>query len=737
MPVSSSGAGREPKEFVSKLEGLKPAKELDFGPTPGFGKYKKWFPKESVAHPAKMNTHLLEYLVTHYTEPGQVIADPFAGTGSTGVMAALHGRDAVVVELEEKFVAWAEKAKALVDGTPTVNPTGQIRIVKGDARRLGSLLAFSSMTWEQLLIAVSIGDGSLFVHPNGVTPYFSVEHAKKQQPYFDWKVEQLRSKGIEGEVTERTRERKGTTLQSCVFKTRVDERFGEAYRLLYRDGEKRITEELLSRVTPPMLAIWFMDNGSIDARYNAAITLSTDSFPRSDVELLSSWLKKNHDIVSGVHNHGNGWVLTMGREASYYLAELVRPFFHESMVYKINVSTPIKYEWQLKNQSKNARNLSELLGQVDEIVSSPPYANSANGHDRGKVYDQMATDPTSGRFGRKSHPYTTEAYSDDPKNIGNLLPGQVDEVITSPPYADSVGQSGGDPSAAPLIVSDTFQLGMTSKTARKHSEDSDNIGNLEYGKVHVIISSPPYEQSEAFNDTDFMVKIADEQDEKVRAGVNKGHPRGTFRTLKYKSGGHASKGHAASEDAEAEYMARTEAGRITHPDSIGKLKSTPGEIDAVIASPPFERTVSRTLVAHDKHPERRRNQHPNAWLPDAKYSDDRDNIGNAQKETYLQAMMRCYSEMWKVLRPGGRMVIPVKPFQRDHKVVDLPFQTWLLLQKAGFELEEVLKLRLRNLSFWRIIQYRRCPDQEQIRHEYVLVCHKSDHTIQEGIVVHP
>ena len=60
-------------EFKSKIEELKPAKELNFVSTPGFGIYKKFFPKEAVAHPAKMNCLLLEYLIENYTEGGKEI----------------------------------------------------------------------------------------------------------------------------------------------------------------------------------------------------------------------------------------------------------------------------------------------------------------------------------------------------------------------------------------------------------------------------------------------------------------------------------------------------------------------------------------------------------------------------------------------------------------------------------------------------------------------------------------
>jgi len=78
-------------EFKSKLEDLMPAEELFFPASPGFGKYKSIMPPESVAHPAKFNVHLVEFLIDKYTKPGNIVLDPMAGTGILGVIAALRG----------------------------------------------------------------------------------------------------------------------------------------------------------------------------------------------------------------------------------------------------------------------------------------------------------------------------------------------------------------------------------------------------------------------------------------------------------------------------------------------------------------------------------------------------------------------------------------------------------------------------------------------------------------------
>jgi len=108
----------EPKEFVSEVEKIRGCEELLFDATAGlkYGYYDNYFPADSVKHPAKMNLRLLEFLILQHTKKGDVVLDPMSGTGSTGVVSSLNGRDAVCVELEVLKVgldilgeSWTEK----------------------------------------------------------------------------------------------------------------------------------------------------------------------------------------------------------------------------------------------------------------------------------------------------------------------------------------------------------------------------------------------------------------------------------------------------------------------------------------------------------------------------------------------------------------------------------------------------------------------------------------------------
>jgi len=130
---------KKENEFKSKLEEIMPAEEPNFPPSPAFGPYKR-FLEHAIPHPAKANVFLLQYLILNYTKPGETILDPMAGSGSTCVVAALHNRNAIGVELEPKFFEWMQKAKENVEKHPTLLPKGKIINILGDARKLTELL---------------------------------------------------------------------------------------------------------------------------------------------------------------------------------------------------------------------------------------------------------------------------------------------------------------------------------------------------------------------------------------------------------------------------------------------------------------------------------------------------------------------------------------------------------------------------------------------------------------------
>ena len=71
---------------------------------------KRWFHKDEHRwHEAQKPLSILEYLIKLSTREGQVILDPFAGSGSTAVACQRLGRKFICFELQEKYVQIARQ----------------------------------------------------------------------------------------------------------------------------------------------------------------------------------------------------------------------------------------------------------------------------------------------------------------------------------------------------------------------------------------------------------------------------------------------------------------------------------------------------------------------------------------------------------------------------------------------------------------------------------------------------
>lgn len=63
-------------------------------------------------HPAPFPVAFAEWFVKGYSNPGDLVYDPFGGGGTTAIAAQKHGRKWVLTEIHEEYIKLAEKALA-------------------------------------------------------------------------------------------------------------------------------------------------------------------------------------------------------------------------------------------------------------------------------------------------------------------------------------------------------------------------------------------------------------------------------------------------------------------------------------------------------------------------------------------------------------------------------------------------------------------------------------------------
>ncbi len=97
---------------------------------------KKLFVAEAMSHPAKGHLGLWEAIISKYTQPGDTILDPMAGVGSS-LLAALMGRNVICVEMESWMMPLLHANWEKMRQHPMLGCSlGQVVILQGDARVL-------------------------------------------------------------------------------------------------------------------------------------------------------------------------------------------------------------------------------------------------------------------------------------------------------------------------------------------------------------------------------------------------------------------------------------------------------------------------------------------------------------------------------------------------------------------------------------------------------------------------
>lgn len=59
--------------------------------------------QKSAIHPNQKPVELLRHLIRTYTNPGDTVMDPVAGSGTTGIVAYEEGRDCLLMEIDRQF----------------------------------------------------------------------------------------------------------------------------------------------------------------------------------------------------------------------------------------------------------------------------------------------------------------------------------------------------------------------------------------------------------------------------------------------------------------------------------------------------------------------------------------------------------------------------------------------------------------------------------------------------------
>ena len=193
---------------------------------------------------------------------------------------------------------------------------------------------------EQIILGSFLGDGC--IRNEGKSRYrLSVIHGIKQKDYCKWKAKvfNCNTKIIKNNGYSKT--------LAINFTTNV---FG--IKQEFPKTKTTCPQWILDKLDARGIAIWFMDDGSITKKWNdnCSATISTCSF---DEDSQIRFVEKFNKLGIDCHykKYSGYYYLFFNKNGFKQLVNLIKPYVHESMFYKINTDFNHSYIWDNKYKS--------------------------------------------------------------------------------------------------------------------------------------------------------------------------------------------------------------------------------------------------------------------------------------------------------------------------------------------------------------------------------------------------
>ena len=191
---------------------------------------------------------------------------------------------------------------------------------------------------QQIVFGTLLGDG--YLRPtNGNAEHcsyaLSLCHGEKQLAYLQWKFDALENFVTTRNFQVNTRQFRGNA-PTYAFSTVSHPFLNEAHAICYSAGGKKdITAAWLERITPLALAVWYMDDGSLNKRYHTVV-LCTNSFSRAGQLLAIDFLRERYGITAVLEPRRNGQtVIRINASQSRKFMDIIAPHVPHCMEYKL------------------------------------------------------------------------------------------------------------------------------------------------------------------------------------------------------------------------------------------------------------------------------------------------------------------------------------------------------------------------------------------------------------------
>ncbi len=187
---------------------------------------------------------------------------------------------------------------------------------------------------REIIIGKLLGDGHLETQNKGKTYRLKIEHSIKQREHVDWLYCEFKKWVLTAPQT-KIQLLNGKPYVKYWFNTLSHGDFRFYAQQFYQNRKKRVPKLIHHWLTPLVLAIWFMDDGSIKSKSHKARIINTQTFSKDDVSKLIMALKKCFDLNCKLRKQKEGYQIMILAESTNRFAQIIKRFILPTMMYKI------------------------------------------------------------------------------------------------------------------------------------------------------------------------------------------------------------------------------------------------------------------------------------------------------------------------------------------------------------------------------------------------------------------
>lgn len=193
-----------------------------------------------------------------------------------------------------------------------------------------------SLSKEQksILFGIILGNGYL-QRTGKKNARLRLEHRGHQKSYFLWKIKKL-GKLFQGrpKYLERIHPISKRKYSYLRHQSQSTPYLGKLRKIFYPEGKKKIPEMLEKYLTPPTLAVWYMDNGYYYLR-DRCCYLYLGNVSQKEAETVVQALLKKFNIATEVKQKKKGYAIYFSPKETKKLKNLIKNYILPQFNYKL------------------------------------------------------------------------------------------------------------------------------------------------------------------------------------------------------------------------------------------------------------------------------------------------------------------------------------------------------------------------------------------------------------------